>query len=104
MGWTKADEIKFGGGMGGYAAKRDLEYQVSWREKLEKSRCDVKIDINGQSYEVHEEVAEQFSKFIRRANVQKERIAELEKLNMSFAMKEYERRSNAIGAPRPRET
>lgn len=36
------------------------------------------IYINSQSYEVHEEVAEQFSKFIRRANDSKQRIKALE--------------------------
>lgn len=34
-----------------------------------------KVNINGQSYEVHEEVAEQFSKHIRRLNVKDKLIA-----------------------------
>lgn len=33
------------------------------------------VNINGQSYEVHEEVAEQFSKFIRRLKDKDELIA-----------------------------
>ena len=33
------------------------------------------VNINGQPYEVHEEVAEQFSKFIRRSKAQDEQIA-----------------------------
>lgn len=33
------------------------------------------VDINGQCYDVHEEVAEQFSKFIRRANSKDKEIA-----------------------------
>jgi 5-methylcytosine-specific restriction endonuclease McrBC GTP-binding regulatory subunit McrB len=33
-----------------------------------------KVNINGQEYEVHEEVAEQFSKYIRRSKDQQEEI------------------------------
>lgn len=36
------------------------------------------ININGQPYEVHEEVAEQFSKFIRKANDKENKILELQ--------------------------
>jgi hypothetical protein len=37
------------------------------------------VNINSQPYEVDEEVAEQFSKFIRKANDNRLKIAELEK-------------------------
>jgi copper oxidase (laccase) domain-containing protein len=38
-----------------------------------------KVNINSQSYEVHEEVAEQFSKFIRKSNDSRLEIAALKK-------------------------
>ena len=47
------------------------------------------IQINGQSYTVDEEIAEQFSKFINRAKRDRARIKELESLNLSFADNEY---------------
>ena len=47
------------------------------------------IQINGQSYNVDEEVAEQFSKFINRAKRDKARIKELELLNLSLADGEH---------------
>ena len=47
------------------------------------------IQINGQSYAVDEEVAEQFSKFIGRAKRDRARIKELELLNLSFADGEH---------------
>ena len=37
------------------------------------------IEINGNEFEVHEEVAEQFSKFIRKANANRLEIDELKK-------------------------
>ena len=43
------------------------------------------VNINNQSYEVDEEVAEQFSKFIRKANESKERILQLEDLANTVA-------------------
>lgn len=56
--------------------------------------CMETVNINGQSYEVHEEVAEQFSKFIRRAKVSKAKIKELEKLMMSDKYKLKEQSEN----------
>ena len=47
------------------------------------------IQINGQSYTVDEEVAEQFGKFIVRAKAAKARIKYLEALNLGFANMEY---------------
>jgi hypothetical protein len=36
---TEKEKIKHGDGMGGYSSKRALEYQVSWREKLEQEQA-----------------------------------------------------------------
>ena len=47
------------------------------------------IQINGQYYNVDEEVTEQFGKFISRAKVTKARVKELEALNLSFADSQY---------------
>ena len=41
---TEDEKRKFGDGMGGYAAKRDWEYQVRWREELEQKQSEGKIN------------------------------------------------------------
>jgi len=47
-----------------------------------------KVNINSQSYEVDEEVAEQFSKFIRRAKSKDEQIKKLEQA-LSWAKNDW---------------
>jgi hypothetical protein len=49
------------------------------------------ISINSQDYDVHEEVAAQFSKFIRRSKSQQQQIAELEEKLEKYEIAEAER-------------
>ena len=41
---TEDEKRKFGDGMGGYSSKRDLNYQVRWREELEQKQAKDKLD------------------------------------------------------------
>ncbi len=40
---TEQEKQKHGDGLGGYSSKRALDYQVSWREKLEQDQAKTKI-------------------------------------------------------------
>lgn len=41
---TEDEKRKHGDGMGGYASKRDLNYQVRWREELEKKQAQERLE------------------------------------------------------------
>ena len=70
--------------------RNDIWVQVQWP-------WSEKIGINGQNYDVPEEVAEQFSKFIRKANDSRLKIAELEKQINSAVESVHESESEDIG-------
>ena len=41
---TESEKRKFGDGIGGYSSRRDMQYQVSWREAAEQEQKDSKIE------------------------------------------------------------